>query len=128
MLAYYALVDGRLLLSHGRGLHTFTPREACNIAITWQVEEMRAEDREFRWSGSKKESDDRVETIIEHWEEKMGLRVDPAAEALKAMQAFYKATGREWDDTPVEVDWRAKDEEIPGNYMAGKQGVKGEAR
>lgn len=54
--------------------------------------------------------------------------MDPAAEALKAMQAFYKATGREWDDTPVEVDWRAKDEEIPGNYMSGQQGVKGEAR
>jgi hypothetical protein len=87
---------------------------------------MRAEDREFRWSGSKKDSDDPVETHIERWQERIGLKVDPAAEALKAMKAFYEATGREWDDTPVTADWRETDEEIPGNYMAGSKGKKGE--
>jgi hypothetical protein len=126
LLAFYSLVDGRLLLSHGRGLHTFTVREACNIAIAWQTDDFRREDHAFRWSGSKKESDDPVEVIIERWQEKIGLKVDPAAEALEAMKRFYKATGKDWDDTPVEVDWRMKDEEIPGTYMGGVKGVKGE--
>lgn len=86
---------------------------------------MRAEDREFRWSGSKKESDDSVETLIERWQEKIGLKVDPAAEALKAMKAFNKMRGIPWDDTPVEADWREKDEEIPGVYMGGSKGERG---
>lgn len=128
MLAYYSRIDGRLLLSHGRGLHTFTPREACNIAHHLIIEEMITEDREFRWSGSKKQSDDPVETHIQRWEEKIGLRIDPAAMALEAMKAFYKATGKVWDDTPVEVDWRQKDEEIPGTYMGGSKGPQGEAQ
>jgi hypothetical protein len=97
-----------------------------NIAIAWHMDEMREEDRRWRYSGGKKESDDPVETVILHWQEKIGLKVDPAAAALEAMKAFYKATGREWDDTPVEADWRERDEEIPGNYIAGRQGKKGE--
>jgi hypothetical protein len=87
---------------------------------------MRAEDHAFRWSGSKKDSDDSVETHIERWQEKVGLRVDPAAAALEAMKAFNKMRGIPWDDTPVEMDWRERDEEIPGTYMAGAKGVKGE--
>lgn len=101
-------------------------REAINIAIAWQVDDFRKEDHAFRWSGSKKESDDPVEVTIERWQEKIGLKVDPAAEALEAMKRFYAATGKEWDDTPVEVDWRMRDEEIPGNYMGGQKGAKGE--
>jgi hypothetical protein len=101
-------------------------REAVNIAIAWQIDEMRAEDHAFRWSGSKKASDDPVETTIERWHEKVGLKVDPAAQALEAMKAFYEATGKEWDDTPVSADWREVDEEIPGNYMGGQRGERGE--
>lgn len=97
-----------------------------NLAHHLIIDEMIIEDRKFRWSGNKKDSDDPVETAIERFEEKIGLRVDPAAEALKAMKAWYKATGREWDDTPVDVDWRERDEEIPGVYMGGSKGEAGQ--
>jgi hypothetical protein len=96
------------------------------MAIAWQIDEFRSEDKEFRWSGNKKETDDPVETIIERWQEKVGLKIDPAAQALEAMKAFYKATGRPWDDTPVTADWREVDTEIPGNYMGGQRGKRGE--
>lgn len=98
------------------------------MAIAWQINDLREEDKAFRWSGSKKEADDPVETLIERWQETIGLKVDPAAEALAAMKAFYKMTGREWDDTPVEQDWRERDEEIPGTYMAGQRGAQGEGK
>lgn len=100
-------------------------REAVNIAQFLAVDEMVMEDREFRYSGGKKPTDDPVETHIEHWEEKIGLKVDPDAEALKAYKAWRASQGLEWDDTPVQLDWRERDEEIPGEYIAGVQGAKG---
>jgi hypothetical protein len=79
---------------------------------------MEIEDREARYAGAKKETDDDLETVIERWEQKIGLRVDPEEQALEALKAFNKARGIPWDDTPVvPSDWRERDEEIPGEYM-----------
>jgi hypothetical protein len=79
---------------------------------------MTTEDRDARYSGAKKETDDPLEEVVLQWEMKMGLRVDPEEVALDALKAFNKARGIPWDDTPVDNrDWRERDEEIGGDFM-----------
>lgn len=58
-----------------------------------------------------------LDETIGRLEEQFGIRFDPAAHALAQHKAWMEAQGREWDETPVEKDWRMQDREIPGTYM-----------
>jgi|HubBroStandDraft_5_1064220.scaffolds.fasta_scaffold06424_3 hypothetical protein len=66
-------------------------------------------------SGVKFQND--LEEHIEDIEIKIGLRFDSVGAALENHKKFLAAQGKEWDDTPVELDWRMQDREIPGTYM-----------
>jgi hypothetical protein len=78
---------------------------------------MEIEDRDARYSGAKKETDDPLEEVVTQWEMKIGLQVDPEEVALEALKAFNAANGIPWDDTVVEQDWRERDQEISGDFM-----------
>jgi hypothetical protein len=54
---------------------------------------------------------------IERFEESIGLRVDWEAVTLEQHKKWLAAQGKEFDGTPIQLDWRAQDREIPGNYM-----------
>ena len=52
-------------------------------------------------AGAPFESDDPYGDQVREFEERIGLRADPGIAAMEQMKAWYKATGREWDETPV---------------------------
>lgn len=62
---------------------------------------------------------------LERFDEQTGMKVDPEAEALKALKAFQEAAGIviENPDAPVAPDEKSmaamKDEEVPGSWMGG---------
>lgn len=58
-----------------------------------------------------------LEEQIEDVEIQIGLRFDSVAYALEQHKKLLALQGKEWDETPVEMDWRMQDREIPGTFM-----------
>lgn len=85
------------------------------MAYSLILDDMTAARRAQEAAGAKFELS--LEEAIERFEENIGLRFDYDALALENHKKWTAAQGKEWDDTPVEQDWRMQDREIPGNYM-----------
>jgi hypothetical protein len=82
------------------------------------------EDSRVRAAGGSYENP--LDERIKRMEEELGIRFDPYAFALfMHKKIMLPLRGLDWDDSPVEQDWRLRDEEIPGTYVGGTEGVKG---
>lgn len=79
------------------------------------LDDIIAERRAVEARGGKYERS--LDEQIERFEEAIGLRTDWEALAMENHKKLLALQGKEWDDTPIETDWRMQDREIPGNYM-----------
>jgi hypothetical protein len=99
---HLAKVNGDFLRSHGYGIEELDVRELCDVAYSAIVADMERQYYALVAAGGKWEhSDDPLGDSIVRFEERIGLRDDPAALALEMHKQFLAAQGKEWDDTPV---------------------------
>jgi hypothetical protein len=95
-------VNGDFLLAHGHGIQELDPRELCDLSYALIVRDMEQSFYAVVSSGNAKfEESDPLGEQIALFEEKIGLREDPAAIALELHKRLLAAQGKEWDDTPV---------------------------
>jgi hypothetical protein len=83
------VIDGRLLLNHGKGIQDYTAREICNIAyalIREQIQPPMAED------------DPSMEEQIIKFETDIGLRAGGESEAYENWRKFMILQGKDPDD------------------------------
>jgi hypothetical protein len=96
-------------------IEELSPRQICNIAWSMIYDEI-VTSRQVQEAAGKTYQNDLAEQI-EDVEIQMGLRFDNVAYALEQHKKLLALQGKEWDDTPIEMDWRMQDREIPGTYM-----------
>jgi hypothetical protein len=102
MLMHLAKVNGDFLRAHGYGIEELDARELCDVAYSCIVADMERHYYAQVAAGGKWEhSDDPLGDSIVRFEERIGLRDDPAALALEMHKRFLAEQGKEWDDTPV---------------------------
>lgn len=71
-------------------------------------------------------AENRNEEELEHFDEEIGMRVNPREEAQEALRAYQEAAGLVFEnpDAVVEAPLENRDEEIPGAWMGKSQGGK----
>ena len=91
-----------MLRAHGHGIEELSTRELCDVAYATIVSDLERQYYALLAAGAKWEgTSDPLGDQVTQFEERIGLRDDPAAWALEQHKAFLAAQGKEWDDTPV---------------------------
>jgi hypothetical protein len=95
-------VNGEFLRVHGHGIEQLDPRELCDLVYATLTGDIERHYYALVAAGAQwKDSSDPLGDDIVRFEERIGLRDDPAAWALEQHKLFLAAQGKEWDDTPV---------------------------
>jgi len=119
LLAHLRQIDGQQIRQTGKSVNGLTMREMCNVAYSHYVDDMTGTFRAQVARGATWETNDPLGEQIEAWEEKIGLRYDPAIVAQEMLRAWQESQGMTWDDTPVAADdkWLAGDVNIEFSSM-----------
>lgn len=102
MLAHLAKVNGDFIRAHGHGIEHLRPRELCDVAYALLIDDIERNYYALLASGATwKDTSDPLGDSVTRFEERMGLRENPADIALELHKQLLKQRGIEWDDTPV---------------------------
>lgn len=95
-------MNGDFLRACGHGIEGLDARELCDIAYAAITDDMTKQYYALIAAGATwKDTKDPLGDQISGFEERVGLRDDPAALALELHKKFLKLQGKEWDDTPA---------------------------